>query len=119
VGAKVENSRCIYKFIVSESIVLIAPPSSTITAENLPEAIYKENFVMREKGSATRYHAEEFLKMLNIRPEKLNTIALLSDTQSTIHAVSKGLGISIVSELAAQDYIKNKKVTVIRPEAST
>ena len=116
VGAKVENSKCDYKYIVTESIILIAPPDSKITAENLAESIYKENFIMREEGSATRYHAEEFLRKLNIRPEKLKTIALLSNTQSTIHAVSKGLGLSIVSEIAARDYIKNNLVTVIKPE---
>jgi DNA-binding transcriptional LysR family regulator len=115
VGAKIDNNRCEYKHIVSESIILIAPPDCGMTAENLTETIYKQNFVMREDGSATRYHAEEFLGKLKIRPERLKVVALLSDTQSVIHAVSKGLGISIVSEIAARDYIRNGLVTVIKP----
>ncbi len=118
VGAKVENGKCAYKYIVTESIILIAPPNTKVTAKNLHEMIYKENFIMREAGSATRYHAGELLKMLNVRPDNLNVIAYLTDTQSTIHAVSKGLGLSIVSEIAARDYIKNNKVTVIKPAAA-
>jgi DNA-binding transcriptional LysR family regulator len=115
VGAKMDNGRCDYRHIVSESINLIAPPGCGMTAENLTEMIYKQNFIMREDGSATRYHAEEFLNKLNVRPERLNVVALLSDTQSVIHAVSKGLGISVVSEIAARDYIKNGLVAVVKP----
>jgi DNA-binding transcriptional LysR family regulator len=115
VGAKIDNNRCDYKHIVSESILLIAPPDCGMTAENLTETIYKQNFILREDGSATRYHAGEFLNKLKIRPERLNVVAYLSDTQSVIHAVSKGLGISVVSETAARDYIRNGRVAVIRP----
>jgi DNA-binding transcriptional LysR family regulator len=116
VGAKVENGKCDYRFIVSESIILIVPPDCKLTDENLTDAIYTEKFIAREEGSATRYHAEEYLKKLKIRPDKLNVVARLSNMQSIIHAVSKGLGISIVSEIAAREYIKNNQVRVIRPK---
>lgn len=116
VGAKVDNGKCDYQFIVSESIILIAPPNSHISEKNLPESIYSENFITREDGSATRYHAEEFMKKLSVKPEKLNIVARLSNTQSIIHAVSKGLGVSIVSEIAAREYIKNNLVKVIAPK---
>lgn len=116
VGAKIDNKKCDYKYIVSESIILIAPPNSKLTGENLTESIYAQNFITREEGSATRYHAAELLEKLNIKPDKLNIVAILSNTQSIVHAVSKGLGISVVSEIAARDYIKNNLITVIKPE---
>ena len=115
VGAKVENSKCAYEFIVSEAIVLIAPPNSTLSDTTLSESIYKENFITREEGSATRYHAEEYLRKLGIIPENLKVVAQLTNTQSIIHAVSKGLGISIVSEISAREYLKNNLVTLIKP----
>lgn len=115
VGAKTETAKCDYRFITAESIVLIAPPDSCLNGDNMSERIYSENFITREDGSATRYHAEQFLTKLNIDPGKRKVIAQLTNMQSVVHAVSKGLGISIVSEIAARDYIKNKLVTVIRP----
>jgi DNA-binding transcriptional LysR family regulator len=116
VGAKVENGKCDYRFIVSESIILIAPPDSKLTAENLTEKIYSENFIAREEGSATRYHAEEYLKKLNISPDNLNVVARLSNMQSIMLAVSKGLGFSIVSEIAAREYIRNNLIRVVEPK---
>lgn len=116
VGAKIEEGRCTFRFITAESIVLIAPLSSPLSAENLTRQIYFENFIVREAGSATRYHAEEYLLKIGINRDKLRIVAQLTNMQSIVYAVSKGLGISIVSELAARDYILSGLVTVIRPK---
>jgi DNA-binding transcriptional LysR family regulator len=116
VGARTETGKCDYKFITSEAIVLITPPGTRLTESNLRDAIYSENFITREEGSATRYHAEEYLTKLGIDPRKLRVVAQLTNMQSVVHAVSKGLGVSIVSEIAARDYIKNGLVSVISPE---
>jgi len=117
VGAKLETNKCCYEFIVSESLIIIAPPeinSKILNAKDLKHFLYEHNFIIREEGSATRYFSDEFLSNSGIKLEKLNIVACLSNTQSIIHAVSKGLGISIVSEIAANDYIKDKKVSVIK-----
>lgn len=116
VGARTETSKCDYKFITAESIVLITPPDSSLTEENLSRQIYFENFITREDGSATRYHAEEYLTKLNINPDRLHTVAQLTNTHSVIYAVSKGLGVSIVSEIAAREFIQNKLIRVIKPK---
>lgn len=116
VGARVDNGKCDYRFIVSESIVLIAPPDSPLTAENLRESIYTENFITREEGSATQYHAGEYLEKMGVDFGRLRVVAQLTNQQSIVHAVSKGLGVSIVSEIAAREYIRNKLVRIIRPD---
>jgi DNA-binding transcriptional LysR family regulator len=116
VGARTETGKCDYRYITSESIVLIAPPDSRLTAQNFTELIYSENFITREEGSATRYHAEEYLTLQNIDPGRLRVVAQLTNMQSVVHAVSKGLGVSIVSEIAAREYINRNLVKVLRPE---
>lgn len=119
VGAKIDNHKCSYEYIVSESLVMIAPPNSKLSEKNLSQYIYFENFIAREESSATRYHSEAFLKELDIEPDKLKIVACFSDTQSIINAVSKGLGISIVSDIAAGEYIRNNLVSMIKMDHLT
>ena len=116
VGAKTETGKCDYRLITSESIVLIGPPDTRLTELNLTELLYSENFITREEGSATRYHAEEYLTMLNLKPSRLRVVAQLTNTHSVVYAVSKGLGVSVVSEIAAREYIDTQRVKVLRPE---
>ncbi|MDD4593382.1 MAG: LysR family transcriptional regulator, partial [Parabacteroides sp.] len=71
VGSKETSNKCNYKFILSEDLVLIAPPNARIPKNGVESYIYSENFIVREEGSATRYHAEQLLKKLGIKPEKL------------------------------------------------
>lgn len=113
VGGKPGGNKCNYKFLLSEELILIAPPDRCGPIGKPAEFIYGENFITREEGSATREHAEAFLASLGVRPEKLKVVAQLSDSQSIIHAVSKGLGVSMVSEIAARAYIKNNLVSVV------
>ncbi len=112
-GALLEEQRCDYRFIMSERLVLIAPPGKSISEANLAQSIYSESLVVREEGSSMRRHALEFLKRLNIVPEKLNIVASLSDTQGIVNAVSKGLGLAVVSEIAAREHARNGLVSVV------
>ena len=119
VGGKLEVSNCTYDHILSDALVLIAPPEAKIdvlTKEELPNFFYTQNFIMRESGSGTRAGYENFMKDVGIDPAKVKTVASFSNTQSILHAVSKGLGISIVSKMAAEDYMKKGMIQVINLE---
>lgn len=116
VGGKLEAATCNYDHIVSDTLVLIAPPDAEIdgiTLKKLPEFLYTQNFIMRESGSGTRAGYENFMKNEGIDPAKVKTIASFSNTQSILHSVAKGLGVSIVSKMAAEDYVKNGMVQVV------
>lgn len=116
VGAKIENSSCIFKEFLSEKLIMIAPYEErfcNIHFEHLEDSIYDEYFVMRESGSGTRLRYEECLNAIGIQPDRLKVSAQLNNTQSIIHAVASGLGISIVSELASQHYIRLNKIIPI------
>lgn len=116
VGARIENSTCTYKDFMSERLVMIAPWDErfhNINSENIKEFVYNEYFIMREEGSGTRLRYEEYLKRLGVDLSRLKVSAQLSNTQNIIDAVANGLGISIVSELAAKHYISQKRITSI------
>lgn len=116
VGGKLEVSTCNYDHIVSDTLVLIAPPDTVIeglTQNKLQEFFYTQNFIMRESGSGTRAGYENFMRCEGIDPVKVKTIASFSNTQSILLSVSKGLGVSIVSKIAAEDYVKKGMVQVV------
>ncbi len=116
VGAKIENTNCFYDAFLSESLVMIAPYDDrflNISLGSVADLIDNEYFVTRESGSGTRLQYEESLKAIGVNPDNLKISARLSNTQSLIHAVANGLGISIVSELAARDYLGQKRILQI------
>ncbi|MDF2557511.1 MAG: transcriptional regulator [Bacillales bacterium] len=116
VGGKLEEATCNYDHIVSDTLVVIAPPDAEIdgiTQNKLQDFFYSQNFIMRESGSGTRAGYENFMKNEGIDPTKVKTIASFSNTQSILHSVSKGLGVSMVSKMAAEDYVKNGMVQVV------
>ena len=68
---------------------------------------------MLETGSGTRLEYEQLLKKIGVAPSDLKISAWLNNTQSIIHAVANGLGVSFVSELAAKQYIRQKLIIQI------
>jgi DNA-binding transcriptional LysR family regulator len=116
VGAKIENPKCVYESLMSEKLVLIAPNEQRFqqtVSTGIPHLLRNEYFVMREPGSGTRLEYEEFLKKLGITPAELKVSAYLNNTQSIIHAVANGLGLSFVSELAAKPFIRQRLIVQI------
>ena len=116
VGAKVDNHKCVYERLMSEKLILIAPCEQRFQqtgSTDIPRLLRNEYFVMRESGSGTRLEYEEFLTKIGVAPAELKISAWLSNTQSIIHAVASGLGLSFVSELAAKSYIRQKLIVSI------
>ncbi|MGB5445379.1 MAG: LysR family transcriptional regulator [Psychromonas sp.] len=87
----------------TESIEILRNPLVAIAHEDHPIAKIKnltlkdlceEPFLMREKGSGTRYAIEEFLKQHNL---KLNVKMTIESNEAIKHLVMSKLGISILS----------------------
>ena len=57
---------------------------------------------MREEGSGTRKEAEKQLKVAGIRSEQLNVIASIENGSGS-KSVCSGMGVSLLSKLAAAD----------------
>ncbi len=117
VGDDPGHPKCTAIPIVSESLVLIGPaghPYAGLTVPNLARFFQEEGWVVRQSGSGTRHVAEDYLKAKGVNPSTIHPVAAFSNTQSVIHAVSSGLGVALVSEMAAADYVRRGLVSVMR-----
>lgn len=116
VGAKIENTKCYYEQFITDKLIIITPytENSLILSKAEAREFFKnEYFVTREQGSGTKIRYDQFIKELGLKTENLKVSACFSNTQSVINAVSCGLGMAIVSELAADYYIKQKQITPV------
>lgn len=116
-GGIAEDSKCDFTKFMAEQLVAIAPYDKGFSAAEcypLDSLLYEHRFISREVGSGTRTQYESFFTQHNIDIKKVNTGICFDNTQSIINAVVNGLGISIVSELAARAFIKKKMVMLLK-----
>lgn len=74
------------------------------------EELLREPLILREKGSGSKKIADRFLESHNISEEDLHIIARVNDQEAIKNLVAGGLGISIISEKAAQNFLLEKRV---------
>ena len=98
-----------------ESIPFLTDHLQLVTSTNHPWAnldtisvfeLDKYPFISREKGSGTRVEIEQHLKKAGFSASNLNIIMELGSSSAIKAAVESDLGISILSQWAAQDRIK-------------
>jgi DNA-binding transcriptional LysR family regulator len=61
--------------------------------------------ILREENSGTRQEMERYLLRNQIAPEDLNIIAQIDNPEAIRSSVSRGLGVSVMSVLAAREYL--------------
>lgn len=103
VGETICDERLEYKKIADDNLILISAPD--VPSINSIEDMIKEKFILRESGSATRNVFEEFLSSNGLL-EKIKVAIETSSLEAVLQFVKNGLGVSVVSELACEDYIK-------------
>lgn len=110
-GSSAFYSECDYRPILKDRLLVIAPNDGRYDAldKNAPfpeSLLLTEPLITRESGSGTRREFETWLKKRTGRTE-LNIVAIMNSYQSIKNAVVAGMGIAVMSERAAADYIKN------------
>ena len=87
-----------------DRLVLITPPQHPLVHERAVtlEMVASEPFVNRGAGSGTRKNVESAFASEGIDPDGLNVVAELGSTRAVISAVISGMGVSIVSNRAAE-----------------
>ena len=66
--------------------------------------------ILREENSGTRQEMERYLLRNQISPEDLNVIAQIDNPEAIRSSVSRGLGVSIMSVLAAREYLLSERL---------
>ena len=110
VGAIPDVDRFIYYPVYDDELVLIVPKGvqqkGKLIRENFAEYILQTPFVMRETGSGTRKEIETLLSKIGISLCDLRIPAYFSDAHSILLAVSHGMGVSLISKVAAKMFVK-------------
>ena len=111
-GTVLEKKHCKYIPFYKDELVIITPntPKYQELAQGNKEDISwikKEHVIMREEGSGTRKEAELQLKGAGVKFAGLDIIASIENQETIKRSVSKGMGVTILSKLAAEEELKN------------
>ena len=91
-GTDTHNPDCVFESFIQDHLVIITPNTEPF------------RHMLREEGSGTRKETEHFLAKAGIDIGELKIAAQFNDPDSIKHAVSQGMGISIISKAAVEDY---------------
>ena len=98
-----------YHPVAEDRLVLITAnkePYQTLHRQSTSGlALLNMPMILREENSGTRQEMERYLLRNRISPEDLNIIAQIDNPEAIRSSVSRGLGVSIMSVLAAREYL--------------
>lgn len=113
-GTVLEKKHCKYIPFYNDELVLITPNTEKYQkyAENPNdlEWIREEGMIMREEGSGTRKEAEKLLRSMGLSAEELNIVATIENAETIKRSVRSGMGVTVISRLAAQEDVDNGNV---------
>lgn len=76
---------------------------------NVPlEEFFKGPIVLREQGS--KKSANRFLEAMGIDEEELDVVARVNDQEAVKNMVAQGMGVSLISEIAARSFIRERRL---------
>ncbi len=115
VGAPPEPNHLEVEKFVTDTLILIMPPNHPLAAKERAsiQDVIKQPFIAREVGSGTRKTIENALQKQNIAPAQINEIMDLGSSQAVLAGVEAGLGVSIISQYAAEKALALGTVTTI------
>lgn len=109
VGIATNPNEYYYHPIAEDRLVLITAnkePYQTYYRNNISGlSLLDKAMILREQNSGTRQEMERYLLNMQISPGSLNVIAQIDNPEAIRSSVSRGLGVSIMSVLAAREYL--------------
>lgn len=111
-GEKYDNEKLHYIPLMKEKLVLLAskevPIQNPVTAENLRQY----PFIMRYANSGTKALLEKFFRKHGLKESDLNIVVYTDSGETLIELVKQGVGVSVVSEIAAAQHAKHSLVQI-------
>ena len=110
VGTAINRTHCEYIPFYDDELVVVTPNTEKyriLKGRGMPLSwLQEETFVLREDGSGTRREAMAHLRELGIEESRLKIVANFANTDAVLMSVKEGIGISVISRLAAQDKLE-------------
>ena len=111
-GVNVERDGVICHPFCRNRMVIITPVTerylNLMNTISPREMLLREPVVLREKGS--QKSANRYLMSLDINEEEMNVVARVNDQETVKNMVATGMGISLISEIAARDMVRSKRL---------
>lgn len=109
---RIEASDLESKSLMEDELIAIIPPDHPFARRRSvkPAAFCREPFITHEPASSSGSFVEQVLEARNL---KINPLLSLSSTEAIKQAVASGLGVAIVSRLAAKNEIASKRLATI------
>lgn len=101
----IDNDKIKSYCIMDDSLVLISNPSMNIPDKISLDMLKSYKFIMREKNSATRKTFETELSNIGYQISSLDICCEANTLDILIQFVKAGLGVSVVSKQAVNDYV--------------
>ncbi|WP_066173841.1 selenium metabolism-associated LysR family transcriptional regulator [Bacillus marinisedimentorum] len=117
-GETDESDRVHSRRVFTDNLQLIASKDCPPVFDSISDAM-KCDWVLREKDSGTRRSFEEALRAKGISPEALPIVAEMGSTEAVIASVEAGMGVSVVSSLAAKRAAEHRNIRIIDIEDFT
>lgn len=118
VGTAISQPHCDYIPFFEDELVVVTPNSEKYRAIKSQEMsldwLQDETYVLREDGSGTRREAMKHLKEIGINEDELKVIASFANTDAVLMSVKEGVGITVISRLAAQEKIAREEILCFR-----
>ena len=108
-----EKGSCTYIPFYQDELVILTPAAEKYRARkdaDIASWILEEPVILREEGSGTRKEALRLLAQTGIDITKLNVAAMMENQETIKRSVGSGMGISILSKLAAREEINSGKL---------
>ena len=112
-GTVLEKGSCTYIPFYQDELVILTPAAGKYRARkdaDIASWILEEPVILREEGSGTRKEALRLLAQTGIDITKLNVAAMMENQETIKRSVGSGMGISILSKLAAREEINSGKL---------
>ena len=113
-SVEISSESAEYQLYLEEPIELIAPLHHpwAYRDEIEPEELFEEQFISREKGSATHRNVADALLGVGVEIDKLDTFMEMGTSEALALAVEQGLGVGFVSKMILEK-ICHGRVAVI------
>lgn len=114
VGAAVDRDNHHYHAVAGDRLVLITANTDAYRRLKRSGATGREllnrPMILREESSGTRKAMEVYLTRCGISPRALNLVAQIDNTEAIKSSVSRGIGVSVVSELTVREEVASGKL---------
>lgn len=112
-GTIIPKTACTFLPFYEDELILVTPNTpyyQKMKESNDLSFLSKAEFVMREQGSGTKQEALKILQHNGLNIEDMKVVARFGNTGAVMLSVKEGIGVAVVSKLAARAEIKNGDV---------